>query len=94
MWEVVAGCEERWVSRGSMAGLVLIKAIDAAEEGFRDICLIDEGDILVADDEQDDWAGRFGGDSISARLTSGAVVALSGARLSIYEIGQRAIACK
>ena len=66
-----------------MAGLVLIEAIDAAEEGFRYVCLIDEGDIPVADDEWDDRAGWFGGDSMSARLTSGAMVALSGARLSV-----------
>ena len=94
VWEVVAGWEERWVSRGPLAGFVLIKAIDAAEERFRHICLIDEGNISVADEERDEWAGRLGGDSMSMRLASGAVVALTGARLSVYEIGQRTIACR
>ena len=94
VWKVVAGWEERWVSRGSTVGFVLIKAVDAAEERFRHVCLIDEGNISVADEERDDWASRFGGDSMSARLISGAVVALTGARLSVYEIGQRAITCR
>ena len=77
-----------------MASLVPIKTVDAAEEGFGDVCLINERNVSVVDDERDDWAGGLGGDSMSARLTSGAMVVLPGARLSIYEIGQRAIACK
>ena len=94
MREIVAGLEERWISRRSMVGLVSIKAIYAAEKGFRYVWLIDEGYVSVANDERNGRVSWLGGDSMSARLASGAMVALSGARLAVYEIGQRAIACK
>ena len=94
MREVVSGWEERCVSQGSTTGFVLIKAVDAAEERFRHVWLIDEWDVPVADEERNDWAGWLGGDSMSMRLASRAVVALPGTRLSVYEIGQRAITCR
>ena len=94
MREVVLGREERCISRRLTAGFVLIKAVDAAKERFRHVWLIDKWDVPVADEERNDWAGWLGGDSMSARLASRAMVALSETRLSVYEIGQRAIACR
>ena len=92
VWKVVAGWEKCGVPGGATAGLVLIKAVDAVEEQFRHVWLVDERDVSVADKEQDDWMGWFGGDSVGVRLASGSVVLLSRARLLVYEIGQHAIA--
>ena len=66
--------------------------VDAAEKWLRHVWLVDEWDVSIADEEWNDWAGWLRGDSVGAWLASGAVILLSGTALSVYEIGQRAIA--
>ena len=51
--------------------MVLVKTVDAAEERFGHVWLIDEWDVPVAYKERNDWAGWFGGDSVSTQLALG-----------------------